>query len=245
MKKTPIFLSLLLLMSLVVFAQPPFQESTSADELTVIFPKGEAVKKDRTGIIHFHVFNSTGYLVPADETTCNIHIYNPSDVHVLQSNLTANVNNIDLEVNINATVTGETGVYSFIVWCNSTNEAGFISGFFAVTNSGVLDEGAGEKWIAIVLLLIGFAFGLFFIANNIKSKALYDIKLLFFFYSVINIMFLGLSLLAITLNPHDVLSFQGVAIAYFSFTAIGLILFIWLYGKHLIFNALQNKGGET
>lgn len=142
-----------------VLAAPPFvfQESDSSGTLTILFPKNENFEEDGVIDLHFHVFNSTGFVVDNTSTRCWIHVYDDFNNHVLKEELVYN-NEFDFEAG-NVDVSSA-GLYPYNMWCNSTfGEGGFVGGFFVVTA-----EGEDETWVRyavmflVLIVLLGFGF---------------------------------------------------------------------------------------
>jgi hypothetical protein len=243
--KSTILLFLFILFSTLTLAQPPFQSSEGLEnELTVIFPKAEALKKGTTPDLHFHVMNSTGFQLNNTFVDCKAHIYEPvTNNHILRSDLVKSSNWYDLEINLNENTTRMRGTYSLIVWCNSTQgEAGFISEGYVVTNSGGYDEQSANKWLGLLLVMLFVSFIMIYTATKINQTKMNEIKVVTLLYGVFNAFLTPLFALGLILNPFDIKSMTGLLIAYFSINILIMILWVWLYGKFLIIEVF--KGGK-
>lgn len=145
-------LAMILLVSTVMAAPPFLQTQESLGGLQIAIPKGEYAELNRAGDVYFHIFNSTNAPLTNETTDCMIHVYNDTGSHVVEDELSYR-GNYDFEYEINDTVFNSLGIYTFIVWCNSTNdERGFISTNFEVTGNGNEPQ-LPSYLIAIIILL--------------------------------------------------------------------------------------------
>ena len=103
MNKKNIFFIVFFLILLVtaVSAAPPFITQSSEGEgnaLQIVYPKNPAFPKDQEFRLHFHIFNSSGSEVLANQVSCFIHIYNATNRHLYEANLTDDSNQVDKTV---------------------------------------------------------------------------------------------------------------------------------------------------
>lgn len=165
MKKLPVLIFLVLILSMgVVAAVPPFQTSSGTDVgLVLRTPVLEHLQINETINSHMHIFNLTNDLpiTPSAAVDCNIHLYNSVGTHLLQKKYGIDSNGLEYVLEITGGNFSATGMYSFIIWCNSTTEGGFVSGGFDVTENG---SAAPSEILQVVFFLIFLAllFGMIF-----------------------------------------------------------------------------------
>ena len=139
MKKQILFIFLLVLLLGTVAAVPPFQTSTGSDVgLILRTPVVETLKVNETIKSHMHIFNQTNDvpIIPSATIGCTAHIYNNIGSHLVEQDYAIDGNGLEYALTILGTNFSEAGMYSFIIWCNSTEVGGFVSGGFDVTASG-------------------------------------------------------------------------------------------------------------
>ena len=147
--KLTIFLLLFIMLLPIINAVSPFQESTDIGTLTISIPKTGFLKQYETPTMHIHVFNSTGSLMTGDYIDCYIHIYNRTNSEIVNENMSYDADG-DFTINVSSVVTNNTGIYSYIAWCNGTQN-GFISTTFQVTKYG--DDPNSYKQLYFILIL--------------------------------------------------------------------------------------------
>lgn len=105
-------------------------------------------------------------------------------------------------------------------------------------------EKSKMAWQSIILALGGMTLILGILGFSIRNKKLYNIKMLFFVWAAVNAFALGLTPLAITLNPADSTSFYPVAVGYFTLNAAGIVTFLFFFIFYLIQRArdMVNEG---
>lgn len=111
------------------------QVSPSTVALQVVFPKNDYFKLNDSIEFHIHLFNSTGQPFNSSQGNCTIHLYGPEGQHILNKSM--GQDGQDFETIINATLINHTGSYPYLVYCNSTEWAGYTSSNFYVTNDGL------------------------------------------------------------------------------------------------------------
>ena len=167
-----IFLLFFLLVSLVTAAPPFITQSSEADgnALQIVYPKNPAFPKDQEFRLHFHIFNSSGSEVLANQVSCFIHIYNSTNRHLYEANLTDDSNQVDKTVALVASYSQYTGTFPYLLYCNSTpfNQDGFLSAEYRITTSGEYLEDYAFVGIALILVAV-FSF-YFYLAVNWNFK---------------------------------------------------------------------------
>jgi hypothetical protein len=120
-----------LILAVGVAAEPPFldTQTSGTGTLNIVYPKFLEFDPAHNVTLHFHVHNSTGYLLDNTTTMCFIHTYNQSG-HINEEYMEFDDNLIDFEYDLNMSKYTY-GIYTYLVYCNSTDEAGYVSeGFF-------------------------------------------------------------------------------------------------------------------
>lgn len=153
-QKTALLLLALLVAMSIASAAPPFQESTQTGQLTLLYPKVEVFKQYESETLHFHVLNSTNRILTANNVSCMVHLYDPDNDHVLDTNLVSDGEDYEFSAN-----TTETGRYAYNVWCNSTTEGGYVSGYYDVSVTGKIEPVEG-RFLAGAIALIPLIFSL-------------------------------------------------------------------------------------
>jgi len=171
MKKTAFIVCLIAILSVVVvFGEPPFtpQASSGTGVLNIIYPKNPAIPQGLGGDLHIHVFNSTGTAMTNTTVEfCTVHIYNNTGNHILEQNMT--FEDVEWELSVNSSLTSNTGNFPYLIWCSGSDESGFASGTFVITDDGLLHED-GTPLIAVALIIIGTIALLFVFANSIDGE---------------------------------------------------------------------------
>lgn len=121
----------------------------------------ELISADALGF-HFHVFNSSGYILTNTTADCNIHIYNNSNTQILKQN--AVFDGGVFEINLGSNITNRVGTYNYIFTCNSTNEAGFVGHYFNIVDMETTETVSGE--VLSVMILLPFIFGLMLLIGS-------------------------------------------------------------------------------
>ena len=183
MKKIFVLPIIFLILLTSAYAVPPFQESTGVNELVILYPKLEYYELGVNVSVHFHILNSSGYLLPLSDVTCRVHVYNAHDSHILSMYLLDDSNSMDKYLSLGTNVTGVLGKKPFNMWCNSTQgEAGYLAGIVTVTHNGLEPQLANP-----LILLLPFIFIVFFlfIAFNLSEEHL-TMKFLCFGFSIVS-----------------------------------------------------------
>lgn len=167
MKKNFLFFVLFLVLINIAYAQPPFQTSTSTNNgLIILYPKQDVFQQNTNFTLHFHVLNSSGYMLANTASTCSIHIYDPSGSHIFQGLLSNDANTLDKDISLNTSFSAIDKSYSYNVWCNSSTQAGYLSGGYEITGSGYVQ--ASGTGVLVVLILIPLLFGLILLIGAVS-----------------------------------------------------------------------------
>jgi len=172
MKKSILFLVFFILLSSFIYAVPPVQTTVSStgNALEIVYPKGTAYKQNTTFKLHFHIYNITGTAVPSSQIRfCTIHIYNTSNSHIYQKNLSLDSNGVEYAVTLNNTFSKSAGFYPYLVWCDGTLADGYLSTVYIVTKSGDVYDNASPALLLIILLPL--LFGLVLLYASFKLDA--------------------------------------------------------------------------
>ena len=182
------FIVLFLLVVPFSFADKITQLPSAENTLTISYPKNEYYLINSPSTLDFHVFNSTAYLLTNLTTSCNIHIYNETGDHLLEEYLNFDKDEMDFFIDLPSNIYQRQEVYSYLLSCNNSNEAGFVSTSFEI-NTDSPDNSAGIFLIIIILLPMIFGFflllGSFFLSedHNILKIFLFLLSLITFFAS--------------------------------------------------------------
>lgn len=192
-----IFLNLLFLLLLVSFcysAPPDFTQESQAGTMNIAHPSFLYYPTNSNLTLHFHAYNSSGYLMTYPETGCYLHLYNKSK-HILQTELVFDGNLMDYEHKIGNDFFNKTEqVIHMIVWCNNSYESGFATYDFEITKSGKATVENTPNILAIMIIqialitffiLIGLPFKFGFAKFTSWSIALLEIVItMFMVYAV-------------------------------------------------------------
>ena len=140
----------------LVSAAPPFQVSESTAGLDVRFPPLMTAKLDQSVTAHTHVYNRTnGLPVNDDGTQCSAHLYNSTGNHILESEMEYEATQGEWELKIlGGNFTDKAGM-SFIIWCNSSGQGGFVSGALKITTTGTeLTTSRAIIYIGLIAVLV-------------------------------------------------------------------------------------------
>lgn len=164
------FLILILLLICPVLAQPPFEPQASATfGIDIAFPKFGVFEQGKEFELHFHVHNSTNFLLTNETTSCTIHIYNDVGLHIIEQDIAYDLNTTDFSYTFNKSMADIQGSYTYIVNCNSTTEAGFISNSFKITESGELQVFDIGNVLIVSILVILFFLVLIYLGEHSES----------------------------------------------------------------------------
>ena len=161
-----IFIVVLIILSVSVTAVKPIQSSAETIGLVVEQPVSEFIKQNQEGVkLHIHVFNaSTGLPVfpgGVGGVNCSVHLYNGTGSHILEETMRIDGNGEEWALNIASGNFSSIGLHSFIIWCNNTNEGGFVRGSFEVTNDGLDNTPDAGAALPVILFMLFGIIGLF------------------------------------------------------------------------------------
>lgn len=201
--------------------------------------------------LHFHIYNSTGSLIILNPGEfCTLHIYNRTGNHVIQENLTSDSNNVDYVSSVlNFDMKGH---FSFIVWCETDYEEGFVAQEFSITENGEVYE-TTHAYSMMAILIIGTIGLLFSFAHSLEGEKewIQPLKLLIYIIGLfLLILGLGYGLQIIKLTTE----LNGAVTNILIWILIGtmfivvptLIIFLVMFIKDILLflDSLQkNKGG--
>jgi len=158
MKKQLMLIAFAIMFITLVSAVPPVTQLNTEGGLSIEYPKYQYVKKDMAFNLHFHVFNTTDIITNAT-ADCYLRLYNITGSHIAK--LTADYDlPHDFEIAINSNNFSIPGEYAYIIYCDGA-QAGFASGGFTVTNSGLAPAETNFEIFIYILFIITFA-GLFY-----------------------------------------------------------------------------------
>lgn len=214
--------------------------------ITIEYPKIVTFNLNKNNTFHFHIYNSTGY--PLTNTTdCNIHIYDLKGGHIANTKMAWDSTNVEYGYVIHAnTIINDTGSYQYIVWCNNTKEAGFVSTTFDMIkyddNLVLYNDYYVPSCIALCILI---SIGCLWLGNSLKGLFLLDKynagSFILWVYALINIC-AGMMIM------FEALSFgtfyHMMAYWLYSMLAVTVIIFIYfifMFAFTMVFKATQLK----
>lgn len=166
------FLLTVIVLSDFAAGQPFQQNIIEQGSLDIVYPKNPAFKQGEAFKLNFHVFNSTGYQVLPANLGCLVHVYGPTNRHIIEERANKTGDEFDVFININNTVSQVSGIYPYIVFCNSTsngNQNGYLSHHFEITQDGKLYQETGFS-VAMAILFIGVMFFLLYLSKQINTR---------------------------------------------------------------------------
>ena len=145
-----------LLLIPLVSAKVVAQSSADTIGLEIKYPQIDVKKQGQDFKFHTHVYNtSSGLLVTNVTTSCEIHIYNSSGSHVLESAMAWDSNNRDFKLDIAGTTFADSQMMSAIVTCNTSKVGGFVSFSFDVNPTGrELTQARSMLYIGLLSILV-------------------------------------------------------------------------------------------
>lgn len=170
MNKWLLLLTILVILSSVVCAAPPFQSTNDLTQLEISVPKSEFMQEGLPFNFHIHVYNGTGHLQTNTTTTCFLHTYNNTGNHIISANMSFDTNTYDFYYEINSTVTEQRGLLPFITWCNSTVSGGFYSGSFEINDQTIVGITDDSTQGLSLLIFILFSTLIFFLLPKMYGK---------------------------------------------------------------------------
>jgi len=229
-------------MVLAVSTHLPTQAPTGIG-LQIINIKNDYLLED-SGVIdlHFHVYNSSNFILDSNKINCTIHIYNNTNNHVLISNMYSDERE-DIEATLGTNITGIAGYYPYIVYCNSTQkEAGFISDGFSVQLNPDPDMDGAP--LAAYILAIGFLSIILIIAAAIISPEHKMLKLAFILFSFISFIGTALMLLPVLTRYYDNVELSSNVLFIVWVTVIFIVLVIFYFIIYYIWKAAAKSADD-
>lgn len=160
-----------------VSSAPPFATSTfSSTSLQIESPNIQVLKAGMEKRFHAHVINGTATKTNRT-TTCALHVYNQTgwDLSIGSQWMEfESYNGIDFAHTVNGGNFTNSGIYAYVIQCNSSNEVGFYRGQFIVTPNGeVADTSTAVFDVGLLFILALILVGcvvLFMESNNLLAK---------------------------------------------------------------------------
>jgi len=174
-----------------------------------------------SNVLSFNVYNSTGYKLNISNTNCTVQLYNTTGNNIMSQYaiFNANYNYIDFNYSLNSKL----GTYSYSIYCNSTQqEAGFVTGSFYVTETGMPPESPGILlYIAILFPLI---FGLILLFSSWSLSPEHTaLKISFLLFSLFTIFMSGNLMIITLIKFYNISALQDSFIS--SLFLIGIFIF--------------------
>lgn len=170
MKKL-IYVVILVLLAFSVVAPKPVTTTQVSGELVIQAINNEFFVKGIESKLHWHTFNSTGYIKTNSSVNCTIHIYNNSGNHILAQQAIYDSNSIDFYVTLTTNLTNTINVYPYTIWCVDTinKQAGFIASEYLIANNTYAYD--IYKPIAYLFLILIVIFALFKFSSELKDES--------------------------------------------------------------------------
>lgn len=168
MKKLNLIWFFILLLPLVA-ALPPFQGTLSENaHLEIVYPKVDSYATNTDLSLNFMVINSTGYVLnsSAGEVLCWFTLQNGSNDVLIHE--IATTNNFYFSQPVEANYTG---IFSYEINCNSTNEYGYVSGYYYVTEYNKQYVPGESALTGIVIIIAVFSIGYLLLYLTFKLDA--------------------------------------------------------------------------
>lgn len=232
MRKQTILILMILLFIPFCFAVKPIQTTENTlTGLNIIYPKFDFFPLNTNSKLHFHVYNSTFFLLKNTTTSCNLHLYNSTGNHIFETYIPFDSNEMEFYFDLNTTYSQHKGNYGLLIYCNNSREAGFVSESFTI---GYEPESSGFPLGIIILvpmlLALMLLIGSFFLGEEHTALKIFLFVLSFipFFISmnyglVVLIKYFNFPILENLVSSHVywITLFLFVLIVYF------IIYWIW------------------
>ena len=201
--------------------------------------------------IHIFVFNkSDGGKVISPTVTCQVELTNRNGTVLLEGFATADGDHFHMTRN--ASVVTIAGSYAVTIVCNTSEIAGYKTGFFEATEGGIgLDQSRSHLIIGLLAILVFLLFlslyAVFNVENYIGKFAMYWVSHLLF----ILIAFVGwqigvealLGMVALTGVFKIMFWVLVVAVVPMVFLSMAWIIYLHAFNEH--FQKLVDKGMDT
>lgn len=230
MKPIFILLVLIVLVSSACAAPPAFQ--VSSNSIQIESPHFTTVKVGAEHRFHAHVINSTRAKTNLT-TSCALHVYNQTgwDIEIGNQWMEFETyNGIDFAKTIDGKNFSKTGIYGYVIQCNSSTEVGFYENSFEVTPTGIESTiqrtltntfSIFSMFLVSLMLFVGFMF----IKNSPIKFSVATLSAIFFLIGINLILNL---LTNEVVDPNMVTLFDTISAAsyYFYWLGGGLILIL-------------------
>lgn len=156
-----VLLAACVLLSVVVAKQPPVVEESEGSIYDIVYPAMTTYRLGENVTLRFQVYNISGFRLDNSSVSCELDICNEqcSAPEHYDLEFTEGVHKWFKEYD----KVNETGLYSYLVYCNSSGAAGFVATSFEVTVDGMdTPSGDGALLAAVVAIPLVLAFLLVF-----------------------------------------------------------------------------------
>lgn len=176
-----IFIMLLCLTLPSVESVSPFQ-SVSSSSMIIETPPYESIQLGEAHRFHAHVINATS-MKTNKTTSCGLHFYNSTgfDTNIGSTNMEfESYNGVDFALTLEPGNYSTPGQYAYVIFCNSTNEAAFITSSIYVTPLGISDTSSQGVVIGIfsVLFIIILATITYIFINSLGHAVKLDFDII-------------------------------------------------------------------
>jgi len=197
--------------------------------------------------INIHVYNSTFFEVDNATTSCSLHVYNQTGGHITE-NSTLPYNSNEFYYNMDKTLFMVNKEYGYIIACNNTNEAGFVSGSFVVTDRLDTSRPEGEAVILLAIILLPIILGIFLLVgavtlgdeHGVLRIALYLLALL----TVLASFHFGMVSAVNYLNLPELEEFIGTTVYWISIAFFTIVSYFMIYFIIKLFDTAAQKKEE-
>jgi len=191
-KKILIWILMLTLLVPFVFSVPPVQTTfTGETSLTVQTAPPRFLKINSIGSTTIHVFNTTNGVLMTNNSPglveCNALIQWPNGTEIVSRTASPHEDHFDFTLDL--TNTSMTGEYGWVMYCNNSNQEGYTSGYFELTNSGNEDKTVPISIfyfisISLIVLLLGISIYGIIASKSILGRYIFVVLTYIFFIAV-------------------------------------------------------------
>lgn len=212
--------------------------------INIEYPKFDAFPIDEEIDFRFYAFDSSAYVLTDATTDCGFTIFNTTgDSLVFNASLSYDTPNFEY---FYAYTFDTLGKYQGVIYCNNSQEAGFVSFPFEVTPYG--NATSDDLTPLAVLILLPLLFGVILI---LATKSLGDthpvLKTALFLVSYLSFWFgtnIGLSIIADYFNTGLLIENLSYVIMVTNLIFIFIIVYYFIYILILIAQSLQKQKEE-
>jgi len=236
-------LVLVLLLPSIVAVKTTQVSTTDAAEIVIIYPKNDYFVYEQDFTLHFHAYNSTGYLLTNDTTVCNLHVYNETGNHVYETDMLFDGNGVDFYYIMSGSKFTHTGEYGYLIHCNSDTESGFISSNFLIANGSPMGESV-TGWLLAALIIAPLLFSLILIGGIALLDPVEHIvlRIITFLFSYIA-FFMSLLLGAVSVARYlDFQAMQDNITILLWVTGLMLFVIISYFMIYIFYKSIQAAG---